>query len=534
MSDLELFKQFAPAAARGHKMGNNAVIYTRVSHSSQEDNSSLESQKRYCEEFAQKRSLNILGYFGGTYESAKTDDRTEFNKLLAFVKRTKDVSYIIVYSYERFSRSGINGASIADDLLKKYGIVTLAVTQELDPTTVTGAFYRNMLFLVGQMDNEMRRDKTVTGMKELIRKGYFLHGLPRGFSNLKKGGKAYQQEVVVNEEGKLIRKAFHWKALKNMANADICRKLKACGLKLDERRLAEIFCNPFYCGLLTSNMLPGEILQGKQELLVSREIFLQANNVVAERRTHPVTHKPNDLNLPLKRFMKCSECDTPMTGFLVKAKNLYYYKCRTQGCRSVKSARDVHRDFAQIIESFQIDEADIPVIKKGLITICDAVFAESRENQKLLELKLKEIEADLEALDERHAIGKVEDEKFEKYCTKFKKEKREIQHEIQKTSRGSSNLQKVIDFALNVCQKPLQWWQSGNMATKSGLQNFIFPNGIIFNKKKGRVQTTRIHSIVKLIPEVAMLLKGNKKGDFINFDEIPALVTALGFKPRTF
>ena len=104
MSNLELFKSFAPAKSKAQKTGSNAVIYTRVSHSSQEENSSLESQKKYCEAFAEKRALNIVGYFGGTYESAKTDDRTEFNKLLSFVKRTNDISYIIVYSYERFSR----------------------------------------------------------------------------------------------------------------------------------------------------------------------------------------------------------------------------------------------------------------------------------------------------------------------------------------------------------------------------------------------------------------------------------------------
>ena len=39
------------------------------------------------------------------------------------------------YSYKRFSRSGIAGASIADDLLKKYGVIALVTTQELYSTT---------------------------------------------------------------------------------------------------------------------------------------------------------------------------------------------------------------------------------------------------------------------------------------------------------------------------------------------------------------------------------------------------------------
>jgi site-specific DNA recombinase len=534
MSDLELFKSFAPSKAEGHNLGNNAVIYTRVSHSSQEENSSLESQKKYCDAFAERRGLNVVGYFGGTYESAKTDDRKEFNKLLAFVKRTQDVSYLIVYSYERFSRSGINGASIADDLFKRYGVVTLAVTQELDPTTAVGSFQRNIFLLFSQMDNEMRREKTVTGMRELMRKGYYMHGLPRGFSNLNKGNRAFQQNVVVNEEGKLIRKAFHWKAEHNMANAEICRQLKALGLDLDERRLAYIFRNPFYCGLIVSNMLPGEVIEGKQEVLVSRDIFLAANDIIADKRSHPVTHHENDINLPLKRFMKCSACDTPMTGFLVKAKNLYYYKCRTKGCCTVKSAKAVHENFEDIMESFQIGEHDIPVIQTGVITLCDSIFTERKENQKLMQEKLIELEKQLETIEEQHVLKKISDAVFVKYDSRYRKEKSDIEDKLTKQSKGSSNLKNIINYTISVCLKPLQMWKESGFIEKSDLQNFVFPKGILFNKKKGRVQTFFINPFFKLIPELARLLEGNKKGDFINFDEIPALVTALGFKPKTF
>ena len=174
MNDLDIFIQFAPKVPEKLHGGNNAVIYTRVSSADQEDNTSLASQKKHCELYAQRRGLNVVGYFGGTYESAKTDDQKEFNRMLTFVKRSKNIDYVIVYSYERFSHSGINGASIADELLKKYGVITLATTQELDPTTPSDSFQQKILFLFGQMDNELRRDKVVTAMKELLLKGHWV------------------------------------------------------------------------------------------------------------------------------------------------------------------------------------------------------------------------------------------------------------------------------------------------------------------------------------------------------------------------
>ena len=353
MSDLSLFKQFAPQAPKQFQEGNNAVIYTRVSSADQEDNTSLASQKRYCELYAQKRGLNVVGYFGGTYESAKTDDRKEFNRMLTFVKRSKNVNYVIVYSYERFSRSGIAGASIADDLLKKYGVITLATTQELDPTTPSGSFQQKILFLFGQMDNELRRDKVVTGMRELLTKGYWVWAAPRGYKDLNKG-RATERKLVVNEEGKILKKAFEWKAYDQLPNVEITRRLNRMGVDISEKRLNNLFLNPFYCGLITSKMLPGQVIEGRHEPLISRELFLAVHHIRQEKRTQGFVHEKDNENLPLKLFTKCDKCGQPLTGYLVKKKGLYYYKCNTKGCKVNRSAKAMHEMFRGMLKTFKI------------------------------------------------------------------------------------------------------------------------------------------------------------------------------------
>ncbi len=533
MSNLELFKSFASKKDDQIQIGNNAVIYTRVSHHSQEDNTSLESQKKYCEKFAERRGLNVVEYFGGTYESAKTDDRKEFNRMLSYVKRSKNITYVVVYSYERFSRSGINGASIADDLLKKYKVITLAVTQELDPTTPSGSFQQKILFLFGQMDNELRRDKTVTGMTELLSKGYYVHSVPRGYTNLNKGSKAVNQEIVVNSEGSLIRKAFQWKADKNMSVAAISRKLSKLGLDLNERRLLEIFKNPFYCGLIVSKMLPGKVIQGHHEPMVSQKLFLKINNITAEKRNHPETHNLNDDNMPLKRFMKCGVCDTPMTGFLVKKKGLYYYRCRKKGCKNVKSAKALHEEFEAMIGAFKIDDTYMDEVKEAVEIVLETVFEEQNENKKLIENKLNEVIRNIDSIDERYAIGKINDDLYNKFTSKYSAQKIQLLQDLEDLSKTSSNLKKVTDFTVKMCSKPLLWWKSSRMVDKAILQLFIFPKGIIYNREIGRVQTFEINSFFSLISEVARLVAKIKKGDSINFDQIPALVTPSRFKLET-
>ena len=532
MNDLSLFEQFAPKIPIKFQEGNNAVIYTRVSSADQEDNTSLASQKKHCELYAERRGLNIVGYFGGTYESAKTDDRKEFNRMLTFVKRSKNVNYVIVYSYERFSRSGINGASIADDLLKKYGVITLATTQELDPTTPSGSFQQKILFLFGQMDNELRRDKVVTGMKELLLKGYWVWAAPRGYKDLNKG-KATERKLVISEEGKILKKAFEWKAYKQLPNVEITRRLNKMGVDITEKRLNNLFLNPFYCGLITSKLIPGQIIEGRHEPLISRELFLAVHDIRQEKRNQGFIHDKDNENLPLKIFIKCEKCGKPMTGYLVKKKGLYYYKCRTKGCKVNKSAKSMHELFKDILKVFQIGKDELDIIKIQLEEQMATFFKSQLENTTAMKVKLTETRKKLYAIEERFAIGEIDRNIYEGFKPKYEKECFEIEQELNKTGGYSSNLKKVIDFAVKTCQNPFNLWDCGDLDDKRIFQNLLFPEGIYYNQEMGTVRTTRINAFFSPIPELARVLKGQKKRDSIKNDKIPHLVIPPGFEPRS-
>ena len=99
------------------------------------------------------------------------------------------------------------------------------------------------------MDNELRRDKTVTRMSELLRKGYTPYSVPRGYTNLTKG-KMVNQQIEMNYAGKLIRKVYMWKAKPQLGNIEIVLRLKDLRIVIYLGRLASIFANPYYCGVI--------------------------------------------------------------------------------------------------------------------------------------------------------------------------------------------------------------------------------------------------------------------------------------------
>lgn len=97
--ELRAFAIFAKGEVKQKTAGARCVIYTRVSSKEQTKGMSLETQRKDCESYATRNKLSIMGQFGGTYESAKTDERKEFNRMLSFVKKSKEkINIIIVYS----------------------------------------------------------------------------------------------------------------------------------------------------------------------------------------------------------------------------------------------------------------------------------------------------------------------------------------------------------------------------------------------------------------------------------------------------
>jgi site-specific DNA recombinase len=521
MDRLHEFKKFSPERkALGEN--NNAIIYTRVSTKEQADtNTSLGTQKRYCEKYATTNGLNVVAYFGGTHESAKSDDRKEFQKMLKYVKQSGSIGFIIVYSYDRFSRTGSSASQITHELLNQ-GIQVKAVTQEVDATSASGKFQQNLFYMFSQFDNELRRDKTITAMSDLLQKGYWLWKPPIGYTNKMKYHKAVDWNIVIDEDGKQLKKAFMWRLKNSYSNAEIVRRLIASGMKINEKRLHTIFKNPFYCGILVCKMLPGEIIEGKHKPLISKEDFLSINS---DRTSELKEYKTDNDYLPLKQCVYCETCNTPLTGYLVKSKGLYYYKCRTKGCGCNKSAKQLHEQFENKLSSYEIDSKYVETIKEVMIYTYDSVTKEIRENEANVKKQMSLLKSKIATIEERFAIGEIDNAIYQKFKTKYGEEQESFQSNLIKSTITSSNLQIAIDKALKMSSNLTELWVSGDLPQKKKIQNLVFPSGIGYDKLKGKVRTHRINSIFSAIPLLSRDLAKIKSGESVDFNQFSARVT---------
>ncbi len=530
MSNIELIKSLYKANADSHDNNKkNVVIYTRVSTKEQaENNDSLEIQLKYCKQYADKNGYNVLGEFGRKYESAKSDARKEFQRMLSFVRSsTEKINYIIVYSIDRFSRTGGAAISVADEL-RKMGVHIIACTQPTDTKTSSGTFQQNIQFLFGQYDNELRKEKCVAGSKEKLLNGYWMGKAPIGYVHAKELG---EQKLVINNVGEIIRKAFLLKVEQGLTNYEISMRCKSFGHFINEKRLFDIFRNPFYCGYIKNRLLGNEIVKGRHEPLISEEVFLKANNIGFDQ-AKTFVKKNNDDIFPLKRFVKCDYCGTTCVGYSVVNKKAIYYKCNKRGCRHNRNADIMHSSFNEYLSNYTIPEKYIEPLKLQLSLTFKALNKDSEVTKILLRTKLHEAQDNLFKVQERYALGKIEDDEVYKRITaKFNEEISHINNELKKTELKLSNLDNFVHYSVKLSSKLNVMWTSGSFEIKQGLQNLIFPEGVSYDFQNNTYRTCKMNSVFSSISEQSRLYQQEEFSSPLFLDSNSGLVVPTGIEP---
>jgi site-specific DNA recombinase len=531
-AELRNFNKFAKYGTSNTSINRNSkqvVCYTRVSGKEQEKNMSLPYQRQVLDEYAKREGLSIVAYFGGKYESAQTDGRKEFQRMLDFIEQNGNVSQILVYANDRFSRTGGGAIKIAEDLRERYGVIVNAISQPTDLSNPTGIFQQNIQFLFSHYDNTLRRQRVIAGMTYKFERGEWVVKPPMGYDIIRING---SRRIVLNAQGKLLKKAFHWKA-EGMKNDDIIKKLKASGINMYRQQLCKVFQNPFYCGILAHGMLKGKVVKGNHEAMVSQELFLKINGIMLQSGHSGINHKKEQDELPLKSIMRCNDCEKPLTGYIVRKKNLWYYKCRTTGCKCNKSTREMHKLFEEFIGQYSIRQEEMKSLHKALVEGYHELYSGNEAEEELLSSKLKELNHKLDSIEEKYyALNEMSRETFEKLHSKYMAEKKELETCLERFSvKNSSNLDELISKALDICHNLQDMWKLGSLSIKERVQKLIFPDGIFYDHQNHAFRTKRVNQVFEVIKRLSEAIASKKKGQILICAYLSPSAERKGFEP---
>lgn len=504
----ESLAEFSKGKQRKSIIENIAVMYTRVSSKDQADhNHSLETQNRQIEEFSERTHIPIEARFGGTHESAKTDDRREFKRMLDYVRKYKHITHIFIATLDRFSRSGGGAIKLAEDLQKR-GVSIVAVTQAADTTTPAGQLLQQIGFVFSNYDNRLRKQKCSDGLRDALLRGQACSSIPFGYE---KGIVNGEPVRVITDKGRILKNAFIWKAEEGLTNEKIADRLAQHGLIVKRQHLSTIFRNPYYCGLLVHSLLEGKIVKGNHEPLISVELFKRVNRIL-DKSPQGWKHKCAHNELPLKGLLKCPKCDRIVTGYIAKKKQLWYYKCRNKGCKVNISANRVNETFIGVLNSFELKPAYQALFEELLTRELGAEVTTAQNQVKTLNIRLAELKEQRENLEYRYALGKVEEPIFRKYDTILATDIRSAAMELEKVKEKSSNLKNDAKNALQFATKLSNSWLSSEYFKKQQLQKLIFPRGIVYSKENHTVRTEKINDMFLWIARYQQNTEENRVG----------------------
>jgi DNA invertase Pin-like site-specific DNA recombinase len=339
--------------------GKWAVIYCRVSTKEQTENYSLATQQAACEEYCKRLGIAVDRVFLEAGESAKTADRTEFTKLIAYCRENaRHLHFVVVHSLSRFSRN-IGVYASFREILRKCGISLRSATEPVDDTS-SGTLMGSILSVIAQYENDNKAERTVTGMRAAIEAGRWPFGVPLGYMRTSGRGSTI---VPDSDRAPHVRRAFSMLSSGLHRKHEVLRILHAEGLRtLKGKRLTPqafqlMARNPLYTGKMQVRSWPDlPPTVGQFEPLVSQETFQKVQDILDGRRPKLTAHNRNHPDFPLRCFVRCDACGIPITGSWSRGRSqrYAYYRCRNGKCRAVSVSRDeLERDFTEYLSGMR-------------------------------------------------------------------------------------------------------------------------------------------------------------------------------------
>ena len=499
-----------------------AVVYCRVSTREQVENMSLPTQQKACREYCETRNISVDRVFVEEGESAKSVDRTELQNLLAYCSDHRQlIDFVVVFKVDRFSRYCADHQALRV-ILHRYGILLRSVTEPIDETA-EGTLMENVLSAVAQYDNQSKARRTVQGMKAALESGRWTFQPPLGYLSSKKASGA---PCIVEDpdRGPLIREAFETMARGDKPMREVLRLVTAKGLStrrgnsVSPQTFGTILRNKLYYGIID---VPdwGIHAVGDFIPLVTEDVFTAVQRVLDGKQGH---HNPRERfhpDFPLRRFVKCAECGTPLTASWStgRTKRYGYYRCPNGDCRAVNARKEaLEAVFIELLDHFHPRPDYFNLFTEIVVDVWNRRNRDMQRRRVELNSALKELAAKRNSLVDAFIYeSKIDQQTYDEQGRRLDERRRTIELELSETATDSLDVEATLDFARHAFLNARPLWVELDHVRKRRFQEVLFPNGVRFDGDT--IGTATTSSLFSYLSEIS--------------EEKEEMVTPTGFEP---
>ncbi len=340
-----------------------AVSYIRVSTREQaqrggsEEGFSLPAQREANKRKAQSMGALVVKEFADRGESARSANRPELQKMLAYLKEDGGIDYVIVHKLDRLARNRADDVEI-NRTFEEAGVRLVSTSENIDQTP-GGMLLHGIMSSIAEFYSRNLANEVIKGMGEKARNGGTLGKAPLGYLNVRardENGREVRTVELDQQRAPLLRLAFSEYATGNWTVSQLADHLNTLGLSIPPTprrcakpitttRLHKILRHPYYKGTIS---FQGVEYVGAHEPLVDEETWSQ---VQAMLDSHRYGERQRIHNHFLKSTVVCGQCGARLS--VQNAKNskgtIYPYfvcarRCRLHDCAFTAVLIDVVED----------------------------------------------------------------------------------------------------------------------------------------------------------------------------------------------
>ena len=365
-----------------------AVIYARVSSGLQADlGTSIPSQIKICEEYAEKNNFKIVKIYTDEGESARSDKRAAFQEMINDAKKNPTpFETIFIYNQSRFSRNVLDVLTYKN-LLKNNGVNVVSVTEPFDEESPQGKLINGIISVINEFYSSNLANETIRGEKENAIQGFWNGGVPPiGYKVKKvKRGNAEKSTFEIDEQYENVVKEIFSLFLKGNGIKRIAITLNAMGLRTPRGNLWEpstirsILINDAYTGTLVWNKYDKKtknkkykdkekwvVVKNAYPKIIEPKVFEQVQSIMNKNKRY----NPKSIGKPhiMSGLLKCGICGSNYVFCRASKRRgdkFYesgYYRCSTRNNIGVSACDNIS------LRAEEIEGAVLSSVKEKIFT----------------------------------------------------------------------------------------------------------------------------------------------------------------------
>jgi site-specific DNA recombinase len=276
--------------------GDPAVIYLRVSSKEQAEKGgeaegySIPGQREGCKRKAVSLEAAVVEEFVERGESAKTADRPELQRMLAYLVEHR-VKYVIVHKVDRLARNRADDVAISM-AIGQAGAELVSVSENIDQTP-SGLLLHGIMSSISEFYSRNLANEVIKGTVQKAKNGGTPGRAPTGYLNVRRieNGREARTVEVDPERGPLMSWAFDAYRTGEWTIRRLLAELTARGLTtaptsrgpgkpLTVSHLHKLLRNPYYIGMVPYR---GVIYPGKQQPLTTPETWHEVQQLLTAK-----------------------------------------------------------------------------------------------------------------------------------------------------------------------------------------------------------------------------------------------------------